>query len=284
MSKAVGKISAALGETVAASRTLTNSFAGPVLGVETGRGRRYAAKLSDGRVDLSVEGWMLDYLAEHSPLPVPGVIHAAPDLLILSWIEHGGGGLNAAGTEELARHVAALHRCTGTRFGLERDTLIGPLPQPNPQADDWAGFFRDARLLHMAREAHRSGRLPDPLLRTIEGLAERVPEMIGAASSPRLIHGDLWTGNLLTRDGGVAGFVDPACYYADPEIELAFGTLFGPFDRAFFDAYQRLNPLRSGFFERRRDLYLLYPLLVHVRLFGGGYVGQVSAIVDRLAS
>lgn len=68
-----------------------------------------------------------------------------------------------------------------------------------------------------------------------------------------------------------------------PEIELAFGTLFGTFGPAFFRRYGELRPLRPGFFEVRRDLYNLYPLLVHVRLFGGGYVGQVEAILSRLS-
>ena len=87
---------------------------------------------------------------------------------------------------------------------------------------------------------------------------------------------------MLSRDGRIAGFLDPAIYYADPEIELAFSTLFGTFGDAFFRAYGERRPLRPGFFEVRRDLYNLYPLLVHVRLFGGSYLGDVERILDRL--
>ncbi len=72
------------------------------------------------------------------------------------------------------------------------------------------------------------------------------------------------------------GFVDPAIYYAHPEIELAFTTLFGTFERPFFDRYHELRPIAPGFFEERRDIYNLYPLLVHVRLFGGSYVSSVE--------
>ncbi len=282
MSDPAERLAAALGARPRALRRLAESFAGPVLAVDMPDGTRFAAKLSDGKVDLSVEAWMLETLARRSALPVPPVVHGAPELLVLGWIEHDGGGLGAHGCADLAQHVAALHGCAGARYGLERDTLIGPLAQPNPPGDDWPAFFRDHRLLHMAGVARDAGALPEPLHRRVLRLAERVENLLAPAAPPTLIHGDLWSGNLLLRGGRVAGFVDPACYYADPEIELAFGTLFGPFDRAFFDAYRTHRPIRDGFFEARRGLYLLYPLLVHVRLFGGGYVGQVERELARL--
>ncbi|MFQ5491862.1 MAG: fructosamine kinase family protein, partial [Phycisphaerae bacterium] len=89
-------------------------------------------------------------------------------------------------------------------------------------------------------------------------------------------------GNVLALGGRITGFVDPALYYGDPEIELAFATLFGTFGRPFFDRYQEIRPLRPGFFDLRRDILNLYPLLVHVRLFGGGYVASVERILARL--
>ena len=98
---------------------------------------------------------------------------------------------------------------------------------------------------------------------------------------PALIHGDLWGGNVLAASGRISGFIDPAIYYADAEIELAFSTLFNTFGKAFFSHYNELRPLAPGFFEERRDLYNLYPLLVHVRLFGGGYVGSVERTLKR---
>ena len=74
------------------------------------------------------------------------------------------------------------------------------------------------------------------------------------------------------RQGRIAGFVDPAIYCGSPEIELAFATLFGTFGESFFEAYEELMPLEPGFHELRSSLYNLYPRLVHVRLFGAGYL------------
>jgi fructosamine-3-kinase len=135
----------------------------------------------------------------------------------------------------------------------------------------------------MAGEALRAGRLPVGTMRRIEQVAGRLETWIDEPARPGLIHGDAWGGNILCRSGRVAGFIDPALYYADPEIELAFGTLFGTFGEAFFDRYREFRPIAPGFEETRRPLYLLYPLLVHVRLFGGGYVGSVDRILDRFS-
>ena len=230
---------------------------------------------------LDLEGWMLDYLAEKSDLPVPRVIAAELDLLIMSHIETAGG-LNADAERHAADLLAALHEVRGSAFGLERDTLIGGLHQPNGEAENWVDFFRDRRLLHMAREALDAGRLPAAAMSGVEAVAARLETWIDPPAFPSLIHGDMWGGNVLCRNGRIAGFVDPAIYHADPEMELAFSTLFGTFGDAFFARYRERRPLAPGFFEVRRDLYNLYPLLVHVRLFGGSYVGQVARIVDRL--
>ena len=70
---------------------------------------------------------------------------------------------------------------------------------------------------------------------------------------------------------------------ASPEIELAFATLFGTFGESFFAAYEELMPLEPGFHELRSSLYNLYPRLVHVRLFGAGYLAGIDATLARLA-
>ncbi len=239
-------------------------------------GRTIVAKVGDD--GLAVEGFMLDYLAHH--LAVPEVILAEAGLLLMEHLESGGpldGGAQAHAADLLAR----LHGVTAERFGFERATLIGGLHQPNDQSLSWLAFFRDHRLLYMGAQAHDAGRLPGAVLTRLEALAGRLDEWLAEPERPSLIHGDMWGGNVLCRDGRITGFVDPAIYYADPEIELAFSTLFGTFGDAFFGRYRELRPMATGFFEERRDLYNLYPLLVHVRLFGGAYVGQVERTLRR---
>lgn len=253
----------------------------------------WKARLADGRVvavkrddparsTLPLEGWMLDYLRHHSPLPVPEVYHAGPGLLVMAYIDHDGGGFDAETQRHCAEVIAAGHAMRWERFGLDRDTLIGALPQPNRPAGRWIPFFREQRLLFMAREALKERRITAELMTRIERLADRLEQYLDEPEYPALLHGDLWGGNILTRNRRLVGLIDPAIYYGHPEIELAFSTLFNTFGKPFFDAYAALRGLSKDFFTIRRDLYNLYPLLVHVRLFGSSYLGGIESTLNRL--
>lgn len=246
-------------------------------------GSRVVVK-SDGSpgAKLDVEGRMLTYLRERSELPVPGVLVSQPDLLIMEFIESDGSGGREA-EAHAAECLSALHGVTADRFGFECDTLIGSLDQPNPWTDSWVEFFARHRLMHMALEAEQAGRLSRSTRKTIETLAARLDKLLREPAAPALIHGDVWSGNVLVRSGRLAALIDPAISYSHPEIELAFVTLFSTFGPTFFDAYAARRPIEPGFFEERRDLYNLYPLLVHARLFGGGYEAQAAAIAGRFA-
>lgn len=265
------------------SAPLSGGCVGDVRHVRLANGESVVVK-SGGRGDaLAVEGWMLRTLRERANLPVPDVIYADDGVLIIEFIE-AGDPITPAAETHAAELLAGLHGVSDDRYGLDRDTVIGGLTQPNAPADSWIEFFRDRRLLYMAREAHVAGRLPDDVMRRIERFAARLDARLVPPEKPSLIHGDMWGGNVLVRADRIAAFVDPAIYFADPEIELAFSTLFSTFGEPFFRRYGEIAPLRPGFFETRRDLYNLYPLLVHVRLFGGGYVGAVERVLRGLGA
>jgi fructosamine-3-kinase len=239
------------------------------------------AKYGPAGGGLAIEGAMLRYLAANTGLPMPVVISADDGLLLIEYID-APGPLTAAAEAHAAELLAEMHAAPVDGFGFATDTLIGGIHQPNPAGDDWIAFFRDQRLLYMAGEALRWGNLPAALMARIEVLAGRLADWIPRTSRPALIHGDMWGGNILCRDGRVAAFIDPAIYHAEPEIELAFATLFATFGTPFFGRYRDIRPIAPGFFEERRALYNLYPLLVHVRLFGGHYVASVEATLSQL--
>ena len=259
---------------------LSGGCVGEVYRVDLPDGRRFVAKV-DGSAHpvLDKEGWMLRYLAGRSHLPVPEVVHSAPELLVMSFLP--GRGVDGAAEPHAAELLADLHGITARAYGLETDTLIGGLHQPNPWTTSWLAFFREHRLRFMARTAYEAGQLPARELSRIEKLAGRLERWLEEPPGPALIHGDVWSGNVLAQNGRITGFLDPAIYYADPEMELAFITLFHTFGDAFFRRYDELHGIRPGFWEVRRHLYNLYPLLVHVRLFGGGYVGSVQRTLAR---
>ncbi|MEQ8357170.1 MAG: fructosamine kinase family protein [Kiloniellaceae bacterium] len=229
---------------------------------------------------LAVEGFMLDYLAERSSLAVPATRHVSEDLLLMDFIENRQDR-SAAAEADAAEALAALHGISAPAFGFERDTVIGALPQPNPWTGKWCDFYRDRRLLVMGRIARDSGRLPAATHQALERFCLKLEDFIDQPPSPGLVHGDIWRGNVLFGRERVAAFIDPALYYADPEVEVAYIELLSTFGAAFHRRYRELRPLRPGYREGRRDVYNLFPLLVHTEICGPPYAQMVQDILTR---
>jgi fructosamine-3-kinase len=250
----------------------------------------YRIMLEDKRVivakiaerGLDTEAFMLKYLKAHSRLPIPEVYYGNEHLIVMEFVP-GGPTPDSRVARHAAELLADLHNQGAETYGFERDTLIGALRQPNPQEKDWAKFFAEQRLLFMAGEAHKEHKVDDRFMKGLEKLCARLPDILKDAQKPSLIHGDIWGGNVLSGNGRVTAFVDPAIYYADAEVELAFIRLFNTFDESFFAKYNELRPIRPGFYEERADIYNIYPLLVHTRLFGASYARKAQKIIDRFS-
>ncbi len=232
-----------------------------------------------GMFDAEARG--LTLLRSAGALAVPAVIGTGETedtaWIVLEWIETGRRAKDFF--MAFGSGLAALHAHTQPRFGLDHDNYIGSLPQPNRQDDDGVAFFIDRRLAPQLDTALHAGRIDTRAGSLFEKLFARLPDLL-PRESPALLHGDLWSGNFMTGPDGRAVLIDPAVYYGLREADLAMTLLFGGFDAAFYAAYHAVHPLAPGWRDRM-DAYNLYPLLVHVNLFGGGYAGQVMQILRR---
>lgn len=262
------------------SRPLSGGCIAEVRLITLENNSRLVTKIGRAGDRLDLEGHMLEKLGQTKTVPVPSVLYAADHLLVMDYLETSGGITDSV-QRDAAKKLAALHQVSQDFFGYEEDTVIGGLPQPNPKTTSWVDFFKTHRLLHMGKEALNAGRLSQRMYDRLENFSEKLSRLIEEPASPSLLHGDLWTGNVLCHNGTLAGLIDPAIYFGHAEIELAFTTMFNTFGKAFFDAYHQINPIAPGFFEDRLDIYNLYPLLVHVRLFGGSYVASVERVLTR---
>jgi fructosamine-3-kinase len=254
---------------------------GQVYRITLADGRTVVAKFDDrSEPNLKIEGIMLRFLAEQSSFPVPAVLHSSPELLVMAYVP-GESRFNAAAQAHAAELLAALHDVTAPKFGFPHDTLLGNLPLPNPWSDRWIPFFRDQRLRYAAQESVNIGRLPADFLPRIDRLAVRLDEWLVEPARPSLIHGDIWSANVLAAGDRITAFIDPAIYYGAPEMELAYIALFSTFQTPFFNRYAEIRQLDTEFFTVRRHIYALFPLLVHVWHFGGSYVRSVDEVLRQ---
>jgi fructosamine-3-kinase len=262
----------------------------------------HAAMLADGREVFvktrrdadprmfPCEARGLAWLAEAGALPVPRVLAVSdeaapgPRFLVLEMLRPGPRRRDY--DEVLGRGLAALHAAGAPCFGLDHDNFIGSLPQDNtppatsPGQPTWSDFYAHRRLLPQVRRAVDSGRAPGHWAHDFDRLVDKLPDLVGPAEPPARLHGDLWGGNLHADAGGNPVLIDPAVYGGHREVDLAMLALFGGVSARMFDAYEEAHSLAPGW-SGRVPLYQLYPLLVHVNLFGTSYGSQVERALHR---
>lgn len=234
--------------------------------------RRPAGTLSVAKQSpaVAVEAAMLRAFAG-AGLPVPMVEGEHEGVLLLEYVENDNL-FSARAWADAGARIRQLHDRTGDAYGWPVDYAIGTVTFDNREASDWPRFWGEQRLMATA------GLLDRPWRERIERLAGRLGDLIPARPAPALLHGDLWTGNMLVRDGMLVGLIDPACYYGDAEVDLAMLDLFSTPPEEFRDAYGALDP---GWRERR-PIYQLFPALAHVRLWGAGYYAMVERLLEAV--
>ena len=246
-------------------------------------GKEYVVKTSTQADKLAIEARMLHDL-DDAKIRVPQVILSQGDFLVIEHIKRVPKD-SAAQESEAATLVASLHTVTNENrmYGYYYDTTIGPFGQKNEQTQyNWTLFLGQMRIMPMARRCYDGGRISKQILERLEGLCRDLYKRIDMSTIyPSLLHGDIWSGNVLFEKQG-ACLIDPAIYYGDKEMELAFILLFDTFGETFFDRYSAVHPLSEDFYETKVPLYQLYPVLVHVALYGGSYAGQLEQLLQRL--
>jgi fructosamine-3-kinase len=184
--------------------------------------------------------------------------------------------------EIAGRQLAQLHQFSKDSFGLDHKNYIGALPQINTRENSWIQFFIHQRLNIQLQQALQHGLVDTTIVHKFETLYTQLPGLL-PEEKPVLVHGDLWIGNLITTANGAPALIDPAVYYGHREADLAMTQLFGGFAPTFLASYQQAYTLAPGYNDRFQ-LYNLYPLLVHLNLFGRSYWRQINSVLKRFIS
>ncbi|WP_026955347.1 fructosamine kinase family protein [Algoriphagus vanfongensis] len=181
--------------------------------------------------------------------------------------------------ENLGLGLAHLHLSHRSSFGLEEDNFIASLPQKNMDSSSWLDFFVEQRLEPLLGKAYFDRLIPLDFLKKFQEIYPKL-QSIFPEEKPSLVHGDLWSGNVISTVEGQPCLIDPAIYFGHREMDLAFSRLFGGFDARFYESYESVLPLEPDF-ESRMGIYNLYPLLVHLNLFGSAYLPGIEKILRR---
>jgi fructosamine-3-kinase len=252
------------------------------LRLETGKGifflKENNAATFPGMFEAEKKG--LHLLKTKSSFEIPAVLSIAEEesysLLLMEWLEKSPSPGN--GWRDAGKKLAQLHKNNASSFGLDHDNYIGSLAQSNTQHGTWADFFSQERMLPQLKLARDEHKIDAALMKKAERFCSTLAEIF-PAESPSLLHGDLWSGNFFFETKKPAIF-DPAVYYGHREMDLAMTKLFGGFNPEFYTGYEEEFPLEKNW-KDRTDFCNLYPLLVHVNLFGGGYVDDVKSILKE---
>ena len=250
--------------------------------MELAGGRTVVAKEGPG---VAAEAFGLRWLAVPGGPPVPAVLAVEDDRLVTEYVPPGRPSVAAA--SELGRRLAVLHAAGAPAFGsgppeAPADAWIGRAPMRNVEAGDWAPWYAEHRLAPYLRTARDAGDLTAAEAAVVEQVCDRLPGFAVPAEPPSRLHGDLWSGNVLwsadgKRSSAGAWLIDPAAHGGHRETDLAMLALFGcPRLDTVLGAYDETAPLAPGWRDRI-PLHQLFPLLVHVVLFGRGYADQAVA-------
>lgn len=276
-------IEAALGTSVEKVSSLSGGDINIARLIETPKGS-FFVKINDSPQSakmLETEASGLRLLGKSGVIGIPKVIAqgttSGTAWLVLEYIAPGAP--SKVFWEDFGRSLAALHQQTSDHFGLDHDNFIGSLPQSNNSRSDTITFLIEERLRPQLKMAIQSGQLNSQDAQNFENLFKKLPQLV-PDESPSLLHGDLWSGNYLCSSSGQPILIDPAVSFAHREMDLAMSRLFGGFSGRFYEAYAESFPIEPGL-ENRLGIYQLYYLLVHVNLFGRGYVGQVRTVLSK---
>ncbi|MBS1577167.1 MAG: fructosamine kinase family protein [Bacteroidetes bacterium] len=223
----------------------------------------------------------LNFIAEQKIIRTPEVLHSSIisnyQILVLEWISQG---LKSQTFWNIfGEALAKLHKVTSEDHGFYEMNYIGALPQTNQYTKNWIDFFIHQRLQPQINLAASKGLL---FKKHIEGFEKLYPELVNIfeEENASLLHGDLWRGNFMCDDRGRPVLIDPAIYFGHRSMDLAMTTLFSGFDRIFYDSYNYHFPFPRNY-QEQWDVCNLYPLLIHLNLFGSGYLHDIESVIKK---
>lgn len=229
--------------------------------------------------ELELDG--LRFLSEQSGVVTPTSIGILPVVGGVTMVLEGINAIERSQNQwrDIGRALARIHKIKGERFGFDTHNYFGPLYQDNRPNEDWSTFYAERRIYPRFMGAINAGKLPTDVIKKIGQLIHRLPHLCGPNVIPTLLHGDAQQNNFISTAGG-AVVIDPAVYYGNPEMDLAYIDYFQPVPDDVLLGYQEVLPIDPGFPERC-DLWRIYGYLAAVEVEGAAYLPKLTSAVQK---
>lgn len=224
----------------------------------------------------------LEAIRKNSNIKVPEVydcfIENDLQVLVLEWFDPGTR--TPQFWKRFGEQLSALHSIHNDQFGWDENNYMGSVDQLNDHHSSWPAFFWKQRLQPLIEKCLRVNLLTSKNIQQFEKLNKNLPEIFPPIQ-PSFVHGDLWSGNFLCTLNEEPVLIDPAVYFGHSSVDLGMSTLFGGFDPLFYEAYNYVLPFPSNY-QEQWDVCNLYPLLIHLYLFGSGYLSSIERTLRKM--
>ena len=241
---------------------------------------KYYIKRNNNFNSIVSETNSLKFLLKKFPLLFPDIKYSSNNLLLINFIENNNIKKSDYG-KILADNILDLHSINNDKYGFDFDAQIGGLQQSNKYEKSWVKFFGEKRLNMIFENINKSNPMPTIINKKIDKLLKNLKNYIPNNPSVNLLHGDLWSGNILFHNGKLAGLIDPGIYFGHNELEIAYLTWFKYIDQTFLDYYSNTIKIDKYFFKYE-PIYQLYFSLLNVHLWSREYIQDVEKLLKKI--